>query len=81
MWFISPLIWVISIVTLLMTPLISTNDPPSNSLSPQHEALQPRETQFSDPGFERRGFPLEPRALRGLLRLKDVRFDYDQGCS
>ena len=28
-WVLSPLIWVISIVTLLITPLISTHEPPS----------------------------------------------------
>ena len=31
-WVISPLIWVISIVTPLMTPLITTHEPPSGFL-------------------------------------------------
>ena len=31
---ISPLIWVITIVTLLITPLITTHEPPSTYKSP-----------------------------------------------
>ena len=29
-WVISPLIWLISIVTLIITPFISTHEPPSS---------------------------------------------------
>ena len=32
---ISPLIWVITMVTLLLTPLITTHEPPSRVLNPK----------------------------------------------
>ena len=32
-WVISPLIWVIIMVTLLITPLITTHEPPSRAHS------------------------------------------------
>ena len=43
-WVISPLVWVISIVTLLITLLMATHEPPSNGRSsPGFWLLVPQE--------------------------------------
>ena len=43
---ISPLIWVITIVTLLITPLITNHEPPSRALG-LRRAMPPRTTEKS----------------------------------
>ena len=44
-WVISPLIWIVSIVTLLITLLITAHEPPSATIFPtqhwQHAAQSP----------------------------------------
>ena len=45
---ISPLIWVVSIVTLLVTPLITTYEPPSTPLNPKPWMPKPFQAEEQD---------------------------------
>ena len=64
MWGYSPLIWVISIVTLRITPHITTHEPPSN---PESTALSPKASVAEVAQLPALGAPMEEVCvLRGL---------------
>ena len=67
-WVISPLRWVVSIVTLLTTPLITTHEPPRKPLNPR-----PLNTSAETGRALLESSPLAVPRPRGLFRATSAR--------
>ena len=68
---ISPLIWVITIVTLLITPLITPHEPPSTGFRVQGLGVRCRVQGF---GVQELGFRLGCLGINKAVRMIRTRF-------